>query len=165
MLGGVPYATPQDMLAAWPKVHTSGLQHDELRTMLDRASHLIDGMLARRYTVPFCADPSDAPPLVRDICVDLAMLDVLDRAPNTPDWIVRRIERAQHRLDRLAAGDAALVGPDGGLVGELTDVGVLTPNTSGYVPVFGAVPSSLTERADPARAADEASARGAVLDE
>lgn len=155
------YATPQNVVDAWSKIHTSGLVNDELRTMIERASNLVDSKLARTYTVPFCTDPADAPPRIRDLVVDICMTDVFDRSPNTPEWIVRRINRAYEALEKLAAGDDGLVGEDGGVIPELTTIDVPSSNTSAYTPVFGAHPS-LAERVDPSRVSAEASARGAT---
>ncbi len=147
------------MLAAFPRVHTSGLVNDELRTMIERASNLIDSKLARVYAVPFATDPSGAPPRIRDLAVDLAMLDVVERSPNLPEWIKARIERAYAALEELAKGDAGLVGADGSVLSELTTVDVPSSTTSEYVPVFLANPS-LSERVDPNRVRDEAARRG-----
>lgn len=155
----MPYATIEHFVAAWPKVHTSGLTNDELRGMVTRAGNIIDGYLARTYTVPFCTEPTSAPPLIRDLTCDLALLDVADRSPNTPEWIVRRINRAYDTLQKLADGDLGVVGADGTVIAELTTVDVPSSNTSAYTPVFGVQPS-LSERVDPTRVAAEAAARG-----
>src|SRR5215831_8510542 len=120
----MPYATPEDVLAAWPKVHTSGLTNDELRTMIDRAGHIIDAYLAIRYPVPFCTDPSQAPGLIKDLTCDIALLYVFDRSPNTPDWITRRIQRAYDLLTAIQNEQVSLPG-----VAESTLAGVPRSNT------------------------------------
>lgn len=155
----MPYALPTDLLAAWPRLHTTGMAHDEIRTMIARAGNLVDAALASRYTVPFATDPSSAPPLIRDLVVDLAWLDMIDRMPNPPEWISRRIERAQQKLELLADGDLQIIGADGVLIAEITTQGTIRSNTSGYTPVFGAVPS-LRETFPTSRVADENAARG-----
>jgi phage gp36-like protein len=149
----MPYATPEDVLASWNKVHTSGLTNDEIRTMISRAGNIIDAYLAIRYTVPFATDPSNTPGLIKDLTCDLALLDVFDRQPNTPDWIVRRIQRAYDLLTALQNEQVSLPG-----VGENTETGVPRSNTEGYTPVFGARPS-LREQIDPNRSQTERDAR------
>ena len=135
------YATPLDILASWPKVHVSGLTHDELRTMISRAGNRIDAALAGRYSVPFVTDPSSAPPLIKDLTVDLAMLDVLYRSPNTPEWISGRLTAAQALLTALMNGELSVVGADGTVLEETTSAEGLRSTTSAYTPVFGGVPS------------------------
>src|SRR5215813_991906 len=149
----MPYATPEDVLAAWPKVHTSSLTNDEIRTMISRAGNIIDAYLASRYAVPFTTEPTLAPPLIRDMTCDLALLDVFDISPNTPDWIVRRIQRAYDLLKELQAETVSLPG-----IPESTETGVPHSNTEKYTPVFGARPS-LSEHIDPQRVLDEEGAR------
>lgn len=143
------YCTVTDVLAAWPRVHTSGLVNDEIRTMIDRADSIIDGYLAVRYTVPFQSEPN-SPPLIKTLSTDLALLDVFNRMPNTPDWIRDRLTRAFEMLKMLAEGTMVIPGVE---VGER-----IRTSTEQYVPVFGAVPS-LDERYDPNRADDEAGSR------
>lgn len=150
------YASVHELLAAWPKVHTSALSHDEMRTLLERASNLIDSKIARRYDVPF---DLPAPPRIRDLTVDLAMMDILYRSAEPSPIVLQRINWALQALTDIAEGKDSLVGSDGTVVDELSGVDVLASNTSGYVPVFGAVPS-LNERDDPNRRVDEDAARG-----
>lgn len=149
----MPYATPEDVLAAWPVVHTSNLSHDELRTLIDRAGNRINAELCRRYGVPFATDPASAPPLIKDLTVDLAMMDLLYRAAQPTDFVVQRLTNAQNLLGRIAAGEVCVLDTDGGTIAQ-TSVGGITSNTSQYVPVFGSHPS-LRERTDPTRVDDE----------
>lgn len=144
------------LLSSWPKVHTSGLSHDEMRVMLERASNLIDSKLGRRYDVPFAAP---YPPRVRDLAIDLAMMDILYRSADPPTFVMARVTAALEALKALAEGEDSIVGADGGTIEESTGTSVLVSNTSGYTPVFQAVPS-LNEGTDPDRGTDEADARG-----
>jgi hypothetical protein len=155
------YSSPADLYRAYPKVHTVGLTAEELEVFIERADSLINGYLAIRYVIPFALTPALTPPLIRTLSTDLAMMDVVDRWPNTPDWIIRRIERAQEILKMIAEGSMAVVTPGGVLVDTRTDVGVIRSNTddAGYLPTFGVQPS-LDESVDPNRAADESSDRG-----
>jgi phage gp36-like protein len=147
------YAAPADIVASWPKVHTAGLDHDELRTMIARADALIDAYCGQRYGVPFATDPASTPALVKMLSVDLAMLDVFNRMERMPDWIRDRITRAYELLQKISEGLIVVPG-----VGENLDAGVIRSTTSGYQPIFGAVPS-LGETFDPDRADDEGDAR------
>jgi phage gp36-like protein len=157
----MPYSSVDDLYKAYPKVHTVGLTPEELTVFIVRADALIDGYLGQRYAVPFASTPGATPPLIRMLSTDLAMMDVVDRWPNTPDWIIRRIERAQEVLKMIAEGIMVVVGPDGGLTDVRTDIGMIRSNTAdaGYVPTFQSVPT-LDERFDPNRANDERGDRG-----
>lgn len=150
------YATVHELLAAWPKVHTSTLSHDEMRTMLERASNLIDSKVGGRYDVPFTLP---APPRIRDLCVDLAMMDIFYRSAEPSPFIVQRINWALEALTSIGDGTDTLVGADGSVISESSGVDVLQSNTSGYTPVFGAVPT-INEGSDPDRRVAENSARG-----
>ena len=147
------YAVPQDLLTAWPKTYTTGFTTDELRVFIARADAIIDAYLARTYTVPFATDATSTPALIRNLSTDLAMLDVLHRMPETPEWVRDRITRAYELLKMLANGEISVPG-----AAEATDTGVVQSTTSGYVPTFGAA-ASLDERVDPSRAEDESDAR------
>lgn len=160
----MPYCTPQDVLNAWPKVHTSQLVPDELVLMIARGDAVIDAALGVRYGVPFCTDPTQTPAIVKMLSQDLAMLDVFDRMPNTPDWITRRITRDQDILEKLADGTMAVIGTDGSLVAVRTDGDAPASTTETYIPVFGAVPS-LSERNDPVRLGDELDNRQVIWPE
>mgnify|MGYP001562870916 CR=1 FL=1 len=160
------YSSVADMYRAYPKIHTVGLTSEELIVFIERADSLIDGYLAQRYTVPFAATPALTPPLIRTISTDLAMMDIVDRWPNTPDWIIRRIERSQEILKMIAEGAMVVVGVDGTLTDVRIDIGVIRTNVddAGYVPTFGVEPS-LSETVDPQRAQQEAADRGVLPDE
>lgn len=154
----MPYAKPGDLAKIWHKVLTTNLVPDELVTFIDHADNLINAALAHRYTVPFTTDPDAAPPIIRQLSATLALIEVIDRAPSTPEWVLRKIERAEKLLEMLASGELALVGIAGGLVAERTDIGGVQSSTADYVPTFGAYPSDL-ERVDPSRAQAEADER------
>ena len=149
----MPYAAPQDVLDAWPKTFTAGFTNDELRVFLVRADAIIDGYLARIYTVPFATDPASTPELIQLLSVDLCMLDVIHRMPNTPEWVRDRITRAYDILKMLRDGDMVVPGAT-----ETSDSGIVRSTTSQYTPTFGAQPS-LSEQVDPDRADDEANSR------
>ena len=157
----MPYSAPLDVLARWPKVHTSTFSHDELRVMIGDADAIINAKIAVRYTVPVATDPSNTPTLLKKLSAELALLDVFDRAQTTPDWIRSRFERDYQILDALANGDMVLVTDGGGLIPQTADIDVPGSTTSEYIPVFGGVPS-LAEGYDSVRAQDEDNARGVI---
>lgn len=153
------YAAPLDVLARWPRVHTSGLDHDEIRTMIADADAVIDARLARLYTVPISVDPANAPPLLKMLSSTFALLDVFNRAKETPEWITARMVRCDALLADLASGAMALPGADGTPLAQSTAFDQAASTTSDYEPVFGGVPS-MDEQYDPQRRADERTARG-----
>jgi hypothetical protein len=155
----MPYSSPLDVLARWARVHTSGLTHDELRVMIDDADAVINARLARLYAVPVSTDPSAAPPLLKMLSSTFALLDVFNRARETPEWITARMTRCDQILADLASGEMALPGVDGVPIEQAGGFDQPASTTSGYAPVFGAVPS-LDERFDPSRRTDERSDRG-----
>lgn len=132
------YATGNDVQQAWPRVLTSGLTAEEIEGMLARASNRIDVELCARFSVPFT---SPYPPYIKDLTVDLAMLDVLHRSGQTPEFVIQRIQFAQAQLERLRAGELCLVAADGSVIAESNAATTIQSNTSSYTPVFGAVPS------------------------
>ncbi len=152
------YSMPQDIRDGFPKIHTAGLTDDELRTLIADADAMIDAVTGPRYAVPFATDPTTTPPIIRFLSKTLAMVDVFDRSPNTPEWVTRRIDRAQTTLNLIADGTLAVVAAGGGQIAEQSNFDVIRSTTSGYIPVFGAKPS-LGENVDPTRADDEATAR------
>lgn len=153
------YSSPLDVLARWNKVHTSNLDHDELRVMIADADALIDARLARLYVVPVSTDPANAPPLLKMLSATFALLDVFNRAKETPEWITARMTRADAILADLATGDLALVGTDGSPIAQNAGFDQPASTTSGYVPVFGGVPST-SESYDTSRLSDELAERG-----
>jgi phage gp36-like protein len=150
------YAHPDDIRRIWNKALTTELTPEELASFIDQAAAMIDAALGRRYTVPFAAMPN-TPPIIRWIAATLALLEVVDRSPATPEWVLRKIQRAEKQLELLASGELTVPGAT-----ERTDIGGIQTTTEDYVPVFGAVPS-LDERWDPNRARDEAAERGITL--
>lgn len=146
----MPYAEPEDLPKIWHKVLTTNLTPDEVTTFIDHADNLINAALARRYAVPFTGDPNAAPPLIRQLSATLAFIEVIDRSPGTPEWLLRKIERAQELLKMLADGELTLPG-----IVEVSAFNGVRSSTEDYVPTFG-VASSITERVDPDRiTADE----------
>jgi len=149
----MPYAKPADVSALWNKVLTTELTVDEVALLIDQAGAFVDAALARRYIVPVASTPETTPPIIRWITATLALLEIVDRSPSTPDWVMRKIQRAEKQLDMLASGDLSIPGTT-----MRTDLGSMQSTTEGYVPVFGGVPS-ISERWDPQRAEDEWSER------
>ena len=154
----MPYAKPDDLRRVWNKVLTTNLVPEEIAEAIDNAGALVDAALARRYVVPFATDPDATPPIIRRITARLAFLDVIDRSPATPDFLLRMIERAEKELEMLASGDLSIVGLTGGVLPERTDTGGVQSSTADFVPTFGAR-SSLRERVDPVRGDAEEDAR------
>ncbi len=145
------YATWADLVNRYHFVTTANLTSEEFTPSIEAAGGIIDGYCARNYAVPFTAPIS---PLIKWLCVDLAMVDVVDRCPTTPEFVKNRIERAYKMLELLADGTILL--PD---ATEGADAGRIRTSTAGYVPTFGVNPSH-GEQVDPQRAEDEANARG-----
>lgn len=147
------YSYPDHVRLIWHKVMTTDLDTAEIAAFIDQADAMIDAALTNRYAVPFTQQPG-TPRLIQWISATLALLEVVDRSPSTPEWVLRKIERAEKQLEMLASGSLTLPG-----VTERTDIGGIQSTTEDYVPVFGAVPT-LDEQWDPNRAADEAAERG-----
>jgi phage gp36-like protein len=76
------YATPADMMAAFPATDLIQLTQQDpaaqtvdearLQTQLDQASAFIDGYLQGRFSLPF-TDPPGPPLLLKPWCMDIAM--------------------------------------------------------------------------------------------
>jgi len=155
----MPYSSQKDIFSRYNKVATVNLTAEEWGTFITDADAMIDAALAERYATPIGnGTPEGTPPILRYLSSWYALMLILDRMPNTPEWIVRAIERAERILEALRAGEMTIVGVTGGVIAELTDRDVIRVSTSGYVPTFGVAPS-LSETVDPARATDEEDAR------
>lgn len=154
----MPYSYPDDVRKVWNKVLTTELTADEIASAIDRSDNIINAALALRYTVPFASQPPQTPPIIRDLSATFALFEIVDRAPTTPEWVQRKIERAEKILELLANGTMSVVGPGGGLVPVLQDLGAIQSSTADFVPTFGANPST-SERVDPDRAEQEAAER------
>lgn len=150
------YAGVEDVTRRWPKAWTSGLDAEEIQTLIQDAEAQINAALGRRYNVPIATDPGSAPPLLKMLAATLALVDIFDRSQQVPQWITNRIQRAWETLTALADGTFALLDSQGTLIAE-GSVSVQS-TTEDYVPVFGQQPT-LSERTDPQRTQDEADAR------
>lgn len=142
------YTSTTNLLHAFPRLQTTGLTASELEHPIRRAGAIVDSMLSGRYSTPFATTP-DTPAIVREVVEDLALLDLIDRFPNAPDWIIRRAERAWEILRMLRDGTMDVPGGE-----ELSGSEGLRSTTRNYVPTFGVAPS-VDERVDPNRADDE----------
>jgi phage gp36-like protein len=149
----MPYAEADDLRKQWPPVMTTALTPDEIARLIDDADGLIDAHLARRYAVPLASIPS-TPRVIRTISATLALIDVIDKNPATPEWVVRKIERAWKTLEALANGDIVIPG-----VTEASATGGIQSSTADYEPTFGAQPS-IHEHVDYDRQDAERDARG-----
>lgn len=155
----MPYTSYQDILKRFPEMITSGRTPEDIETALVAdGDAVIDARLGRRYVVPFASEPEATPPIIRRIATSLATMDLIDKFPNTPDWIIRRIQRDVDLLDRLASGDDVIVGVTGTVVAERADVSTIRVSTSQWTPTFGVAPS-LNETIDPDRQDAEDAAR------
>lgn len=155
----MPYASPVDIYKRFQAASTHNLTLQEWESNIAYADACIDSALAHRYSVPFASDPESTPPIIRQISIDLATEDLVNRFPQSPDWLVARANRARDKLAALADGTMLVVGVDGSVVAGLTETrGIIRTSTSGYVPTFGVAPS-LSERIDPNRVEDEDDAR------
>lgn len=148
----MPYCTPDNVRNAFKTVLTSGLTPPEVDFLCQHWSDYVDGWLAARYTTPITPTPA----FLRSIVTQLVWLDIMDRSPQAPDFIVRRFERIEKLLQQIATGEVLLPG-----VEERIDIGTIASSTRDYIPVFGGVPS-LSERFDPNRRRDEISERAAA---
>ena len=151
----MPYSEPDDLRKQWGTVLTTALTPDEVARLIDDADGLIDAYLCRRYGVPFPSIPA-TPRVIRTLSATLALIDVIDKAPTTADWVVRKIERAWTTIEALAAGDMGIPG-----IVELDALSGVQSSTSGYEPTFGANPS-IREHVDWDRKQAESDARGDI---
>ncbi len=149
----MPYAEADDLRKQWVSVLTTQLTPEEIATLIADADGIIDAYLARRYAVPLASIPN-TPRVIRTISATLALIDVIDKNPATPDWVMRKIERAWKLLEAIANGDMAIPG-----VVEVSTTGGVQSSTADFEPTFGAQPS-IHEHVDWDRQDAESDARG-----
>jgi hypothetical protein len=130
------YALPADILETWPKVHTSGLSHEEIRSVEERVRSRIDAALAHRYSVPFATEPTATPPIIKTLAIEGVVIDILNRRPNTPDWVSSLLESWMETLKQLREGDMLVVGTTGAILDTLSNSRPQS-TTSTYTPTFG----------------------------
>lgn len=153
----MPYSQPHDLIKKYNKVLSTELVPDEVARKIDFADAIIDSALAYRYIVPFAQAPG-SPPIINYVSSTIALRELLDRGPETVDWVVREGERAWEILQKLANGEMAVVGVGGTVVPQNPDIGTIRSSTADYTPTFGVAPS-ISEGVDPDRAEDESTAR------
>jgi phage gp36-like protein len=150
----MPYSEPDDLRKQWVPVLTTHLTADEVARLIDDADGIIDSYLARRYAVPVATTPASTPRIIRTISATLALIDVVDKNPATPEWVARKLERAWKLLEAIANGDMTIPG-----VVELSTSGGIQSSTADYEPTFGSQPS-IHEHVDWDRQDAERDARG-----
>lgn len=104
------YCDVQSMLDTVPRVGSyTAITSAHMSFEIGKAQALINGKLARRYSVPF----SPAPDLVKAICVDISLYYLLTKRVFASDAIydenmVKGLARAFDDLDEIANGEITL---------------------------------------------------------
>lgn len=106
---------------------------------IGRADSIIDGMLAKRYSVPF----SSAPPLVKTISEDIGSAFAYrsfftQDNYNKSEYFAELITEAKDLLREIAKGDIDLVDSSGNVISEREDsnVSVCESTTQNFTPTF-----------------------------
>ena len=136
----MPYASSITVLALVPGIKT-GLSStaDALNANLRRADDLINGELAKRYSIPFTS--TAVPPLVRTIAEDLAS-GMLFRSlftrdsQNKSDWTQLLMEKADRLLDQISKGEIDLASTSGALLAERGFSTILDSSTEKQAAIF-----------------------------
>ena len=157
------YSSGDELRRMWPRVvETAGTTVGELEWHVDVAEPEVNGMLGRRYSIPFSGG---TPPLVRTVTQLLASVSYLrtiyvSEDPARSDWITALDERAHKILDGLVDGTLALLTGSGTVVNPLPLAGgTIWSSTQGYQPTFTAALPMFEQEVDPDRADDERDAR------
>ena len=111
-LGGIMYATPEDIRARYKEVYPLLAGKDAegrpdtaaVEQALAEAASEIDAILGTRFAVPV----SPVPPVLRRIAVDLAVGALPRTGATEASMYERRAREARDLLDKLAAGEASL---------------------------------------------------------
>jgi len=133
----MPYATSSDLdtkwtaqavtLAAWDD-EANARSDARVAMALDNASALIDGYLAKRYSLPIDPSPVGAR-LLRNLTCDLAMGELATTPATRNDIVVEAVKAARDFLAQLGQGKADIPqnpSPDGGAGGAVP--AAISPN-------------------------------------
>lgn len=103
------YCTQDDLLLAIREGELVQLSNDDGGDSIDtdnvsraiaRASNRIDAVAGAYYEVPF--DP--IPDFIRDLAVDLTLVELAERRSKAPKWAETKRERVRKDLDAMAEG-------------------------------------------------------------
>lgn len=137
----VSYTSVSDVLALVPKIGSaSTVTSAHIYAHAGLAEALINGKLARRFTIP-PTDNGSAPPLLTAIATDLAIYRVLglriftQEKQNKSEW-VDRYKEALETLKALENGEMELLAADNSVVAPRTDIMECWSNNMGYAPTF-----------------------------
>lgn len=128
------YCDVQSMLDTVPRVGSyTAITSAHMSFEIGKAQALIDGKLARRYSVPF----SPVPNLVASICVDISLYHLLTKRVFASDAVfdenmVKGLARAFDDLDDLASGEMTLTMSGSTVTGATT--ALPWSNTQNYNP-------------------------------
>lgn len=134
----VSYASVSDILTIDPKLGSlSAVTSAQLFFTLGQAEALINGKIVRNYTLPL---PS-VPPILASIAADVAIYYVLVKRLFTAKELESspwpdRYKEALDVLDQIADGKVLLLGTDGALIANRTDVADIFSTTQGYLPTM-----------------------------
>lgn len=123
----MPYATAADLDVKWTADVVTLLAWSEqfetrdaarIDMALDNASALIDGYLAKRYSLPIDPSPVGAQ-LLRNLCCDLAVGELATTPATRNEIVVEAVKAARDFLTQLGMGKADIPqnpppGGDGG---------------------------------------------------
>ena len=153
----MPYALSTTVLQLVPGiVTTDSATVDALNAHIRRVDDLINGKLARRYSVPFTT--TTVPPLVRTIAEDLTagflFRSLFTRdSQNRNDWTEDLMKRSYETLDQIAAYEVDLVDTAGSLLSERDVANRIDSSSENYYPIFD-VDTETSWAIDPDRAQD-----------
>ena len=136
----MPYALSTTVLQLVPGiVSTDSATMDALNAHIRRADDVINGKLARRYSIPFTT--TTVPPLVRTIAEDLTS-GFLFRSLFTRDsqnkntWTEDLMKKAYEVLDQIAAYEVDLVDTAGSLLAERDVANRIDSSSENYYSIF-----------------------------
>lgn len=144
------YADLSDVFAAYAPIKTMIGSGEGLIASLDvtsrfipQASALVDGYLARRYSVPL----ETKLPLVTQVTCDLVVFNMLvELIPQVPDYMQRRYDRALKTL--TAMGSGTIVVQSATVLAGSTGDSFVFNTTSGYHSIFSPVLDPLDQSVD-----------------
>lgn len=136
----MPYAESTTVFQLVPGIRSApSAAADAMNANIRRADDLINGKLARRYTVPFTT--TAVPPLVRTIAEDLSA-GMLFRSLFTRDsqnknnWSDDMLDRAMELLDQISIYEIDLADTAGALVAERNIGSIIDSTTENQAAVF-----------------------------
>lgn len=136
----MPYANSTTVLQLVPGINVGqSSTADALNAHIRRADDIINGMLGRRYAVPFTT--TTVPPMVRTIAEDLAS-GMLFRSLYTRDsqnkneWTEVLIDQAFKMLEKIAEYEVDLRDTAGSLIGETDSGSRVDSSTENFAPIF-----------------------------